>query len=103
MATYGLRVRDASGNVLVDISTRILRLVGTVQTGTTNGSITVPDDASGTVFFMLTGQDRSVTNSGYAEIPKVTLSGRTISWTFSGSTTPSSGRISSLIVYGVHS
>lgn len=95
---WGLRLRDSAGNVLVDITTRLTRMIGSLQTGTTNGSIT---DVAG-----FTGQSVwwALVPTGAVGIklaPAVTYnaSTKTLSWA-----TPS-GRPSHtncVLIYGVY-
>ncbi len=71
----GLRLRDASGNVIFDTSTRTGQILGTVSITSTNqsGSLTDGGLANGTPFFML--------NGGPSEVdPAVSFSGTTMSW-----------------------
>ncbi|MCP3732003.1 hypothetical protein M9978_16380 [Sphingomonas sp. MG17] len=72
------RIRRPDGTVKLDLTKRMFRWLGTVETGTSNGSIDHPGFAQGTpVWRVLPAAADAV---GYA--PKVTVSGITLSWTF---------------------
>ena len=72
MAT--LILRDSSGNVIMDASTRLATNITTVSVGTTNGSYTVTN--IGTPAFIV------IPSGYYNEQPAFTISGQTISWTW---------------------
>lgn len=89
----GLQVFDASGNLVTNITDRIGRVLGTIETGTSNGSVTgVSGFSTGTPFKMCV----TLSGLGYY-MPTVTISGTTLSWTF-----PSGGQSECIIVYGVY-
>lgn len=78
MADYGLRIWDAAGNIILDVTDSLTRKVGEVviPAGTT-GSITVP--ATGRVWYYVAKNGSSLgNNSEYA--PTLTVSGSTINW-----------------------
>jgi len=88
----GLQVFGADGKLQVDIGQRIGRIIGKFNTGTSPGSITVPDFAQGSPFYLISLFNSGVTVFG----PVVTISGTTLSWTFDR--TPAEA---GLITYGV--
>ncbi len=94
---YGLRVkRPVTGEVLLEITDRITRVLGTISTGTSNGTITV-DSVHGSAFFVcLIGNDF---DSQYAQ-PGVVINGNTCTWTFAS--TPGYTRTPITILYGVY-
>jgi len=94
---YGFRARDAAGNITVEYVDRLTRVLGTVETGTSNGSIIIPP-ADGTPFYALAGAAGLGVGIIY---PTVSLSGRTLSWSFNFGA--SSWWRSVTIVYGVYS
>jgi len=98
MSEYGLRCRNPNnGAIILEITDRLSREVGSVYTGTSPGSFTVPMSIPGDVYFYVS----SGTNIWL--MPEVVLSGRTISWSWagaSGSAVPS--RAAATIVYGVY-
>lgn len=69
----------------ISITDRLTSILGTISTGGVNGSITVPEFASGTPFYMNL-------NLGSVEgwnAPIITISGTTLSWAYPRSTRPS--------------
>jgi len=94
MATYGIRVRDAAGNITLDTSYRAGRIIGMLQSGTNPGSINVPGFSQGEGFAI------AVPFQGSGVFcPTVTVSGTTLSWDWNGNGI--GYRSDSLIVYGV--
>jgi len=87
---YGLQVFSASGALILDISHRCGRVIGTFNTGTSNGStnITVPPTTQLWASLLNPSPDLS---------PALNVSGGTISWTF-----PSIGSANSIVVYGCY-
>lgn len=81
----GLQCFDELGNVTLDVTTRITRLIGRVEGGSPpglSGSITVPseDIGNGNVFFiidLLTGYGANLAEQTYN---KLTISGNTINY-----------------------
>ena len=91
---HGLQVFDSSGNTIIDISTKVGNIVGTVNTGTTNGSVTDSKLSTGIPIYIL----YSLATYSAAQ-PVVTASGSTISWDW-GSIS-SGGRVPCILIYGV--
>lgn len=89
----GLQVWDANGSLIVDLSTRLGRILGVTTFSSSTGSITDADFASGTPFFI--ASPTSVSSPSFG--PKLTISGTTLSWDFEG-------RVASAhrLVYGVY-
>lgn len=74
-----LRIRDATtGKVVVDYSNRLGTIIGFVETGQNNGSVTSPGFALGTPFYALLPIGNGYTPLG----PRITFSGTTLTWTF---------------------
>lgn len=71
-------VRDAAGNVIVSLDSRLPRIIGQVNTGTTNGSITNAALANGTPFAIPLPSDA---NSSRVTV-NIIFSGTTMSWYF---------------------
>ena len=93
----GFQAWDASGNTVVDLSTRLGRILGVHTTGSSNGSITNAGLAQGTPFALVSQPNSTVANGGtFYPSPTVSFSGTTMSWTFPGTGAPST------IVYGVY-
>lgn len=94
--SFGLEVYDESGNPTLTLTDRVGRILGSVVSGTSAGSITVPALATGTPFYILRSEWLGVTLCP----PTVTISGTQISWTFADPTFTE--RVSAEIFYGVY-
>jgi hypothetical protein len=83
MAQAGIRIKDFSGNTVLEITNRITRLTGqNISTGTVNGSYVIPQpDGNDLPWFYVIDNGMTTLNQ---VPPVVTLSGWTISWTFPG-------------------
>lgn len=79
--TWTCRLRDAAGNVLFDGAYRMGRTIGYVDVSS-NGSMVVPAWAENEPFF------RALPIGGGPlaglRTPRITVSGTTITWTYSG-------------------
>lgn len=79
----GLRQRDLSGNILIDITTRLPRIIGRVTvTAGVNGSVEVPASGINPVFFYFSVD--SVTTD-FSNSPTFTIGGptnSTVSWQY---------------------
>jgi len=72
--TVGFRVRNnITGEVTVEITDRLTRVIGTVHVTTAPGSFVIPGN-NGTAFFYLSSDGLGT------RIPAVTQNGRTLSW-----------------------
>jgi hypothetical protein len=71
---FGLRTRDAAGNVTLEITDRITRVLGTLFINSVSGSISHAGLSTGTPFLSF------LTYNGGAA-PLFSISGTTISWT----------------------
>lgn len=96
----GLRVYDGNGNTILDVTDRLTRVCGTVNTGTADGSIT--DDAllTGTPWYFLLRD--GITNENYwlgAFYWEITFSENKLIWTGRGWTDQV---FDQKIVYGVY-
>lgn len=90
----GLRIRDPSGNIIIDWTMRLGRILGVVTlTGPTAGSAVHAEFADGTPFWTV----QCISASG-AGAPTISVSGTTISWTFGGVWDTQTYRL----VYGVY-
>jgi len=93
----GLQIWDAAGVLQLDITTRLTRIEGTIQTGTTSGSFVIPL-SSGTPFIVVMDNSQIYTRRGpgvWLDVPT-----RTIRWVFSTSPTAPTPRVSYNIKYG---
>jgi hypothetical protein len=92
----GLQVWDAAGNVAIDTTSSVGTIVGSVAYGNTNGSATISEFSLGRpVWFVLPG-----TGGSSVYQPNITVSGNTLSWTWtiSGSASNPPG----VIAYGFY-
>lgn len=78
MADAGLWIYDTDGTVRFGQGTSNVTILGVVDTGKSNGSITNPLLAKGKPVF---GGANPVAGTGYT-VPDVTFSGTTMSWSF---------------------
>lgn len=76
---WGLRTRDAAGNIIVDYTDRLMRVLGIVSSGTGAGSVSAPGFSQGTPFFVTVPKSGSFDNGTF--IANVSISGTTLSWT----------------------
>lgn len=72
----GLQVWDASGNIILNETTKTGRLLDVIETGLSNGSFTFTGAIYGDM------HAAAITSSIYP--PSVTVSGNVVSWTFPG-------------------
>ena len=96
--TWGFRARKPSGEVMWELSDRCGQFLGTVNTGTTDGSVT-------NAAFAETGAEPfcfvySLASSPYIEQPDVSFAGSTLSWTWDAASSPGY-RTACLLIYGV--
>jgi hypothetical protein len=72
--SHGLKIWSPSGNLILDTSTRVGRLLGSIETGTNDGSFTPPSVVGGQLFaFVSTGLPGS---------PGIAVSNGVIYWAF---------------------
>lgn len=77
----GLRQRDPSGNILVDITTRLPRIMGRVSLSAgVAGSVNVPVSGTNPIFYIF--NPSSPASSSFASSPIISTSGDSISWTY---------------------
>ena len=91
----GIQVFDASGNLLIDVTTRLSRVIGTqpIAAGST-GSLAVPNSGQGRIWWAI------LPGGGSRYVPLVSLSGNTLSWSPNGSYP---GTVTdALLIYGLY-
>lgn len=88
---------DEQGRLILDVTDRMGRVVGSVKTGSSSGSLVDSGFSYGEPWFMIVlepGQYEGWTPGGSTQWrPAVTISGNTLSWT---------AGVPSTIVYGVY-
>ena len=91
---WGIRTRDAAGNITLDITDRITRVIGVYSTAGNpdSGSFTNAALTGGTVFV-------AVVMQGLGWPPFITISGSTISWAKS---VDAFNNAPALLVYGLY-
>jgi len=92
----GFRQRDPSGNVLVDITTRLPRIMGRVSISAgVNGSVSVPTSGSNPIFYWF---NASTSSPDFNASPNFTQDGTSIFWNYT-SAIPTYNR-PGVLVYG---
>jgi hypothetical protein len=91
----GMQVFDAAGNLAIDVTTRLSRVIGstTIAAGST-GSIAVPNTTQGAIWFAIYG------NGGNRYSPVMSVSGGVISW--SPRTGFPGGAVDVTMLYGLY-
>lgn len=77
---FGIRTWDASGNLVIDLSQRISRVLGQQQLWAATGSINDPNIALGSFWWDFPLQPASGHGWIWSSVPAISLSGTTISW-----------------------
>ena len=100
----GLQVFDASGNIILDTSDRVGRILGfqRIESGT-SGSITPTGYTNGTLFFSFQRDASWITGNTNARLPGLpifTISGGTISWVSYSQYITNLGNTVSVVNYG---
>lgn len=85
--TTGLQVFDAQGNITLDATHRIGKIITSIKTGTTNSSVVVPELANAGQPFTYITTDADYFSEYYA-YPDIKVTGTTVSWTFVDYTIP---------------
>ena len=81
--SQGLQVWDAGGTLVMDTTTRVATLVGRVTTGTSSGSVSNPALGKGVPIYFAVLDQSAQTNSYWQYYPSFSISGTTLSWSFS--------------------
>lgn len=94
----GVETYDASGNLVFDGTTSLARFLGSVYTGTSNGSITVAALTTGRPFFFSVAHTTVSGDSSGFFTPPVTINRDTgvLSWAFTNA-----NQSPATITYGV--
>lgn len=81
----GLFIQTADEKVLVDMTSKISQMVGSVDTGGAAGSIAIPAPPAGKVMFYIVVPLVDLAREK-GKKPGVTITGNTLSWSYSYST-----------------
>lgn len=92
--SYGLRIWDAAGGLVLDETMRLGQVLGVVTTDESAGSITNDALLLGTPFAIVTPLGELLLLTYVIELPEPTFSGNTMSWPAADS--------SASIVYGIY-
>lgn len=102
--SFSIATYNSSGGLIFDGSRRLGRILGTLQSGTANGSFT-PTANYGTGTLFAVGVDISTAEQVSSGCPKIWVSGGTVYWSFNPDGASSSytvvGPKNTLIMYGV--
>lgn len=99
----GLQVFDENGNVVVDITDRLIKYLGVVEINGTNGSLTNDELSEGDLwYYPLNIKNPPPTPSIHTEYhaPIITKSGKNISWDYGSY--QANTRLSMVLLYGVY-
>lgn len=82
--TKGFRIRNYDGSIALDSTMPMSMTLGTLTTGTVNGSFVIPDVGLTQYFAYITGIASPASKEDVygAATPYIAINGRTISWTF---------------------
>jgi hypothetical protein len=97
----GMQTFDSSGRIVVDFSTRIPRVLGFRDIGGA-GSLSDGNLSSGQPFVIFQQAGVLYHISGDTALPTFTISGTTISWTYSGAQTSFHTNVPGRMFYGVY-
>lgn len=92
---YGFEIYDASGNLIINLSKRVPRFLGTFTTGTTASSMTDARLSSGLPWFHVL-----YTTGSYS--PSFTINATGFSWSWNSFVTSRSLQGSSVVAYGFY-
>lgn len=96
----GIQVFDQSGNLVVNIQDRLAKIIGSARV-TANGSVTDPNLLQGTPFYAF--QQEGIWGFVTMNVlrPNFSVSGSTISWTYSASSGQNPYTIKGNLFYGI--
>jgi hypothetical protein len=100
----GMQAWDANGNLIVDFTTRLSRVLGTIYINGQSGYTTDPNIGSsgGQPFTLFQPTTLFQHISGDAPRPVIVVSGNTISWTYSGAVNNYHAPIPGWLFWGVY-
>lgn len=96
--SQGLQVFDSSGNLMIDITNRLTRYIGIVDTGANSGQLTNDALVGGDLWISVIGMGAGTfNNSQPIEYPRIEKSGNTLTWSYS-----TAYKIQLIFAYGVY-
>ncbi|MFR1863179.1 MAG: hypothetical protein ACLTJQ_07100 [Dialister invisus] len=99
----GLQVFDENGNIVVDVTNRLIKYLGVVEINGTDGSLTNVELSEGDLwYYPLNIKMPPPTPSIHTEyhMPTITKNSKSISWDYGSH--PSDKRLSMVLLYGVY-
>lgn len=98
----GMQVFDASGNLIVDVTSRLARIVGSVSVDPSSSTRSVAVPAGGTPFYSF----QPLTVWGFTNMdisrPNFSISGTTISWSWSAGAGSNNTQIKGTLFFGIY-
>ena len=94
----GLQIFDANGNLKLDVTDSLTRVIGDFETGLTNGSISDLELLNGTPWYIVSMNQGSNLRDVCMQSLNITINGSILSWVFFAD---SSTRNSYHVIYGV--
>ncbi|WP_438391069.1 hypothetical protein [Caballeronia sp. DA-9] len=98
----GIQCWDASGNLVIDITGRLQRIIGSASLAGGNGSVTDARLAGGTIWFAFQPSQIWGFQNMDVSRPIFSVAGTTISWTYSGGATTQNIQIQGIMFYGIY-
>lgn len=98
----GMQCWDANGNLLVDFTTRLSRMLGSQYIDGTAGSLMDANLAQGEPFAVFQPEQLFNHISGDSPRPNIIISGNTISWSYSPAVNSYHKPIKGWMFYGVY-
>ncbi|MDF4024142.1 hypothetical protein P3W24_04045 [Luteibacter sp. PPL201] len=78
----GVRIKDRNGNIVVDFTSKLPRIIGYIDTNGSAGSINVPELALGNAYWVVS----PISGTSGRGSPNVSISGTTLSWSYPNAT-----------------
>lgn len=96
----GLQIWDANGNLMLDTTDRLTKVLGTVTTTTSDGSVAVSVPTWGAVWVQTT----TLESGDFAVVPRTYYSNGRLYWVFEQgyNTPPAYFRVSTRVTFGVY-
>ena len=78
----GFQVFDASGNLIVDLNSKLSRVLGIATVNTASGNLNHAGFSQGTPFAVAGSEAGDQSGNPWAFTPEITITGTTLSWDF---------------------